>query len=1079
MKKQGQTSDGMVFLPRRIGRFALGEGEGFVPCKVQKSQQEIIGGTDLFLREKLLRRKLQEEADSPEVLAWRRLMSLLLLWDGWATTDTLRFHDFDGESPLVSAILSTADETRREEGLRVLCLHHGEQVVPIGLGSKAVTAVPIPLTMQEEWPDSMRRIMGQENPCLQMHDKERILAEKRLKLVIESLQEEEQAKPFKAFLCALQETDGATREEVSDGHEETQAALLVRVKSVCGLYGEKHFQDLTLQEEGLHLGEDDVFFHCFDMHDEDTDETVQVCRTYAWQGKPFAREDGQQGLSPVHAPGEEETLAILAREIQFLEQHASQWREKLGERMQTWAKEHACLPAVFNLLQSAGEEAIAASKTRQTEILLRDEEKQTAPCGFLWLMEQALGEKLACAGDVFTQGLTLLPNDAPADVSFGEQAAVKNALIPMTADFAAAVAGEDSIVVWKESQPCVSFDGEGYTAAITLAGQQTVTLTKTYAAEDVLSMRWEEIPTIGVWPGIALPKDRWQCYTTFVHLPTGTEELNLSVKMLFDGAWQEGRHHTAEDGGLWWLLQTKAYPRAFCVQVNGHDMGILPVARQESPIPAGEAVTAAVDMGISGTSMLLKQGDSFLDTGKTPGMRWILAGTGKDLAAAVLPSTPLLSAMPSAEEISGDGNTIFEDGRMFRQGEPASNVTYGLKYGTTGTAMGRPREMYLRQLMTEGSLTAVLHGANSIRWRFAVPTGMAADGRKTWQADMKRLAEQVAAQTGLPAAAVAFAEEHQAEQTYFREIEGIRGGMMVLDVGGSSAEMTLWLHGISQPVTSCSLPLGVQMMLLESLTRRASLLREPLPEGQEPLQQAMQRLAERLEGGMTSLKAMQQGQMELDAFLGTFGRAVMGTPGEMANGCMLIRSELLIHEAFLLTLAGLMLEGAFQDATLNDRLPPYMELCFAGRGAAGIRDTDEVTRQKLKQFIRLGMSRNHPTRDHPLVFSKNPKQEITLGLMRMKQMQEEIPDAPRVRKGQEAIILPVPVVLERFLLQLAVLFPQESALVFPESVENGQLTEMMRRRVIRAVNTGGKVDADLLMQCAAAFIALKQHEETA
>lgn len=178
MKKQGQASDGMVFLPRRIGRFALGEGEGFVPCKVQKSEQAVLGGTDLFLREKLLRRALQEEAESPEVWAWRRLMSLLLLWDGWETTDTLRFHDFDAESPLAAAILSTADETRRQEGLRVLCLHHGEQVTPIALGSKAVMAVPIPLTMQETWPAPMRRILGQENPCLQMYDQERILAEK-------------------------------------------------------------------------------------------------------------------------------------------------------------------------------------------------------------------------------------------------------------------------------------------------------------------------------------------------------------------------------------------------------------------------------------------------------------------------------------------------------------------------------------------------------------------------------------------------------------------------------------------------------------------------------------------------------------------------------------------------------------------------------------------------------------------------------------------------------------------------------------------------------------------------------------
>ncbi len=1068
MKKQGQTGDGMVFLPRRMGRFALGEGEGFVPCKVQKTEQEIIGGADFFSREKRLLQKLREEADAPEVWAWRRLISLLLLWDGWETADTLRLHDFGADSPLASAVLSTAEDARRQEGLRVLCLHHGEQIIPVALGAKMVVAVPLPLTVEETWPASMRRIMGQGNPCLQMHDGERSLAEKRLEQVIESLQDGAQAKPFRAFLRELQAVDQMVQEEACSGPEDT---LLFRLKSVCGLYGEKHFQALTAQEEKLHLGKDAVFFHCFGIHDAVQEETVQVRRVYAWQGTPFAREDHQQGLSAVHTPGEEEALASLAKEIQFLERHAALWQQQLGERMETWGKEHPCLPAVSHLVQTAGEEAMAAAKAQQPEIVLGDEEKTAAPCGFQWLLAKTLGESIAGAGGAFTQGLLLLPDDA----TNGEQPA-EHALCPMTASFAAAIEADEAIT-WDAKHPRVSFNEETYTASITLVGQQTVTLTKTYPMEDVLSLHQEEIPTVNVWPGMELPKDRWRCYAVFAHLPDNADELHLSVKVLLDGTWQEGKAHSAEDGGLWWLLKSKTYPREFCIQVNGHDMGILPLTRQEKPIPAGESVIAAVDMGIAGTSMLLKQGDRFLDTGKTPGMGLILSGTGRKLAGDILPSSPLLPTMPSIEEISGERETIFEDGRIARQKETTANVAYGLKYGTAGTAMGRPRAMYLRQLMTEGSLTAVLHGADSIHWRFAVPTGMAPDGRKTWQADMEALAVKVAEETGLPAASVSFGEEHQAEQTYFREVEGIRGGMMVLDVGGSSAEMTLWLHGISQPVTSCSLPLGVQMILLESLTRRASLLREPLPEGQERLQQALQKLADKLEGGMTSLKAMQRGQMELDAFLEAFSQEAMGTVHESINGWGLIRSELLVHEAFLLTLAGLMLEKTFQDATLNDRLPPYMELCFAGRGAAGIRYADDKTRKKLQQFIRLGMSRNHPTREYPLVFSKNPKQEITLGLLRMKRMQEDIPARPQVRENREAIILPVPVVLERFLLCLVALFPQEAALIFPESVANGWLTETMRRRVIRAANTGSKVDADLLMQCAVAFTALKQQEE--
>ncbi len=1082
MKKQ--ENEGFIFLTRRVGRFALGQGTGWIPCKAQSSTEDIISQTDLFAGERTLARKLAEDDMSEEVLAWRRLMSVLLLWDAWEkdTEFSLQFHEFDGTSPLASAVLSTADASRQKEGLRVLCLHRGENTLPLAVGSKCTLVVPMAVPQGARLPRMMARLMESKDPCLKMNDAERSLVCSRLQCLLEENLQKPAKKSLRHFLEDLQQKDAEEKQRMMAENSPAMPDMLTRVKAVCGLYGEPCFEALTEETEALCTGEDTLFYQCFGIHDVQRQSKQIARKIYRWKGQRFARESDTLGLETTGEAEETTALAELAAEINTLEAHAHAWQKALGTAMHAWLKNR---PDAYGHEARAAvqDAAIMASRDGQQaeEALHLEATAQTmARPAVQWLLQHALDALVTGADTIFTEGLMILPRDALGDEPLAGRYAVVNtleeaALLPVSADCAEKLMRKDAKARWREDQSAVFRNGEDYRAVLTLEGQRTVKLEKHYDAENVLRLHPEEVPTVAVWPGVTLPEDQWKYEIAFAHLPNMGEDFELSVRLLADEAWLDGEKHTDGDNGTWWMGKAACFPSCFAVQVNGHDMGILPCKQEVAHISAGEEVTAAVDMGASGTSILLRQGDTFLDLRETPAMRIMMQGTGSILAAQMLPSAPMTPTVPTVEEIFGTGNEALLSGHMLRAGKPSADAAYGLKWGTSGTALGRAQRMYLKQMMLEACLTAALHGASGIRWRFAVPCGMAREGRKSWQLAVHEVAREAERDTGLKTVEIAFAEEHQAEHTYFREIVGIRGGMMTMDVGSSSTEIALWLHGMTQPAMNCSLPMGVQMMLLEETISHTELLRKELPEGQESMQNALNELAEQLSRGITSMKMAQQSQLALDAFMRDYGMSVMAAKSDENDGPGYLRAILLMQGAFLMTLVGLMQEQARQDSTLNDRLPPYMELCLAGRGATFLQGVDEMTRYKLTMFIRLCMSSDHPTREYPLIFSRNPKQEITLGMLKMTRLSPDVPDVPEIRDSSVRAEMTVALVLERFLLQMAAAFPAELSAIFGQTVENGHVTEQTKRAIDAASADGEKLEASMPVQCAVAFTALKQH----
>jgi len=333
---------------------------------------------------------------------------------------------------------------------------------------------------------------------------------------------------------------------------------------------------------------------------------------------------------------------------------------------------------------------------------------------------------------------------------------------------------------------------------------------------------------------------------------------------------------------------------------------------------------------------------------------------------------------------------------------------------------------------------------------------MAAEGRRALGRMMADLAQETAQATGLPLTPgvppVGFALKSVATGTYFRAREemNLRGGFVMLDVGGSSAELALWLWGVNRPVGGCSLPLGVQMMLLDALLAQPQTLEEDFAGIEDAdIQAAVARLTGQLALCWGSLLAMQHSCLLLDGLLGEHLEALSRcmTDAAARGHVTMIQSRLLLHFAFLLMLAGQLLEQAYHDPTLNDRLPGRMEVCLAGRGARLLLAMDEGCRHRLMGFLRLAMSADHPIRELSLLASPAPKLEAACGLLRLAEVDAHTP-GEMVRTLPSALPTAPADMLARFLGYFRTEFPDAAGRLFGGWFdEAGRLTPRMLQRL--------------------------------
>lgn len=1065
--------------------------------------------------------------DEPWEAAWRGLLALALLWnshDQAADGPRLAVVEMDGASPMAGAALAAIEPSRRAEGLLVLALTAPDgQRVALGLVNRRTILAPAAASGDlspwlPEWAAWYDRAQHRfADPCAYLGETDRARFEGRLRLLkrlhteaalASTLYDEHAclAAPLERFLAALSRQAEVERQAIAGAEK---VVLALRLKAVCGLLPETDFPHLVCREERCGgAAEDDPLLRCFlkaGLAPEDA--AAPLRRTYLWRGVPFARESDALGLESAHHPDEDDALAEIQAEVALLEANSPRWQRDLAGRLDAWlqSRRDALLPEARRVAEDVQQRALDEARAPREEVCLTWPWRRDSGAVRL-LLQEALGTSWAeDAMAPFADGLAVLTDcdgDTLGDAVLRQSCRIRfaaeglppcAAVPPLSAALAHALAGGGGVSLLTDSldftHRALPEGGEEIEAAFTLLGAQRVRFCRAYQEAEVHALAPEETPTVAVWPCIPFAPGRWTRYYVYAH-PAG----GVTAEALSHGRWTAGeeRRRDAGDGEAAWTVQaTEVYPAYLMLRQGDACLGAVPNLLPPFVPPVGESAVIAMDLGATGTAVMLRQGGHVLPMEGPTLVRTLLKGSCAPLAEEFLPPTSIQPIIPSAAcvfaDAPEDGCRPLVDGHIHQPGASAENgeagtLFYNLPWGTE-PACDRARRIYLAQVMETACLAAVTHGAADVSWRVALPDAMAAEGRRSFCRMMNDLAQETAQATSVPLTPgvmpVGFALKSVAAGAYFhaREEMNLRGGFLMLDVGSGSAELALWLRGAARPVAGCTLPMGAQMMLLDTLLAEPQALSADLT-GLENADAcvALEQLTGQLTLSRGSLRALQRSRMLLDVLLGEHLEAISRFMNEAAarGQCTLTQALLLLHFAFLLMQAGQLLEQAYLDATMNDRLPRRMEVCLAGRGARLMLAMDEARRRRLAGFLGLAMSASHPARELTLIASPAPKLEVSVGLLRMAEVEAQAPEDARHGKAGELSMTPADT-LARFLLRFHAEFPDASAHLMGDWFdEAGRLTLRMQQRLQDVVAKGFGGEGTLQAHYAACFAALRE-----
>ena len=841
--------------------------------------------------------------------------------------------------------------------------------------------------------------------------------------------------------------------------------LRTRVKAVCGLMHLSAYADSLRRVPCFYehfLSEDPVASALTGRDDFPASDCVgfQDDVVYTWRGIPFAREDSRLMLKSTLTPEEAYTLHTLEDECRTLSGISDDYRDALTREASLLLERFPdALTECRSTVQRIVDKASAPLPDQSPELVWPWDPLSPS---ILTVLHECLGDALAPAAvRPFSDLLAVFPargGDVIRDTLFGpmccmmpfvsgitDPLAVMQAdavLPPLSPELTAAVCrtAEGRVLL---SPDMIHFERPDETSCkvtLTLNGSFALRLTRTYADEEILRLYSNDIPTIALWPSVPLPPDLWHIYFVYAHLPE-----SMHISMLSDTS--EKAKSVDDPVALRSVTSLSSFPSAFLFSWNQQSMGALPNLLPSPRIESGNAVTACIDFGSVGTSVVFA-GNSGRKPLHGPTMvRTILnnpAASQDLLRQEFLPAIPVSALLPTASRIfrnvPGASPVPFADGIVLMSANlqdllstPSDALYTCLKWEEE---KGRSGFLCLHQVMLMAALQARMDGAETLAWRFAIPDEMAREGRESLLALFCKLSQTVLSESGFPvpeeSPPVSFASESSALGAYFRYCawEDTRGGFMVTDIGACTVDISLFLRGREQAVRSCQIPLGVHYMFLPSLLRDPEMLFRDFGAYPDPAFRAdLDLLTRILSAARTDPVSLRKARMSLDHFLADYYPLLIDALGQLSAAGMVSRfgALLLLHLSYLMMLSGLVLLQIAVDPNKNDFLPEQMTLCLSGRGALLLESLPDSLKTALWRF--LTMFRNKRVASMSLLFSAEKKMEIPVGLSMLENLSSQLPPASAV---PSSLSVRPEELLPEFLLRFARVFPVESQLLLPD-----------------------------------------------
>ena len=833
-----------------------------------------------------------------------------------------------------------------------------------------------------------------------------------------------------------------------------------RLRAVCGLRflpayhsalcREKVYYERNLERDGI--------LSCFlSRETEAPDLPVPEEILYLYRDVPFARESAACLLESVSSSDEEKyILSMLRTECDMLQQRSDDFRDAVARE----------LPLLMRRFPGIDPNRLS----RAERVLLQAREPvPDSGVSFTWpwdplspsmqtLFSECLGDKLAEAAlSPFSEKLILFP--AHSGDLIGDALLSRICTVPptMTQPDAVAESLPDtalpplsrslsmSLVRSPEGKTLLQegflhfdrLEGNTIRAELTLEGAFTLSLSRVYSEDSQILLYSHDMPTLALWPSLPFPPERWRAYYLYARFPESVRAESIFANRSDPVPLSVNNRR--------FVLPAASYPQGFLfTDRDGASAGFLP---NLLPSPAEErsgAVTACLDFGSSAVSVVLASENRFLPLQGPVMVRVLLnhpAQSADLLRREFIPAVPVSAVIPSVIcrfSTSRDTGHVFEDGMILMSANlrdvlslPSDSLCYGLKWEEDE---GEALSLCLHQIMLMVSLEVRKQGAESLSWRFSLPDEMAPEGREKLARLLLSLSDQVSYESGYdlfpPEVPVSFYSESSALGSYFRYCspEDTRGGFMTLDLGSSTADISLFLRGRQEAVRICQLPLGLHYMLLPTLLKHPDiLLRDFGFVRDESFLQDLNSMSGILKNASSDPASLRHSRLTIDHFVSDhhallhsvlIHRRSEGAPG--ITGALV-----LLHLSYLMMLSGLILLQLSADPNKNDFLPEQMTLCLAGRASRLMERLSEHVRASLWRF--LTMFRNPRVASLSLLFSSEKKLEIPAGLSLLPVSGPDLPSAP---PAPSSVAVRPEELLPEFLIRFSREFPPEAALLF-------------------------------------------------
>lgn len=985
----------LVFLPDRTGRDELTQADGFVRLGAENDSLKALAA-------RLVLPAARSAHTDPT--AWRAILALALLCDTWGEDDTcVSVLTVDGTTSLFSAwALSARPEEQRRDAIRLILMQKGSKRVLLGIAN-AHTGLTLPATATDfstvlpdrvDWYDADTAAWRDPVPCLNEHDRAILLA----RLTLMGLD----ASEVDALKADLSNADTAAVEAVRQGDEAALRDLGLRMQAVCAL---ADFDALTVREEPCAIRDDNALVRLYSG--VDVRYTAQRgCSTWLWHGVPFARSSASLGLTCTHDASQADALNEIERELLLLTENSTRWNAHCAASLRDWLarQDDALLPEVRAQAELLC--GMCQERARQIQTTVSLTWPWDASSGAVrYLLREALGDAwMRGAANPFSDRLTKLTGHVLGDKALHHGCACADGVLlpPLSAEMAACIAaagdGEGLALDMMRFEPR---EDAGITASFLLRGRGEVRMTRVYSVDEILVLSEAESPCVAVWP--CVPMDRWHAYHVFVRggaVEVGTlcggEWSLLDTPAAAEPSPEEEGNGVPTPPQPWRCLHTAAYPGCLILRRNGQCLGALPNVLPPMHLEASADALAAIDLGSSATAVSIMLDGQPISAQAEPLTRLLVTPQEMPADDFLLSLTPT-DLTPSSVALIGDGDELFTDGYVYAvtqfghmQAVQQGTVCTALKW-RSGDRFVRARKILLHQVMLGASLTAMLAGAKSIRWRVTIADEMGDEGRKALTDMTEVLASAVSAQTGLPLAdnaAITWAEEAVALHACLCADGGMKGTFAVLDVGGGSTKLHLWVQGRKLPVSGAMMLMGTSTMLMNVLSRNPGLLHADFADcGNEALISAVDALCDQFSLAHERLSDADKALLMLDALLDEFKQPM--TQHLYARYSQhrptYLQGILLEMYAAALFCVGLMLEDAGEDSSISHFFPADLTVCLTGRGAWLLETLTPQLRNGLQRIAHAPMQLRHPVRTLTVRPSMLPAMGVARGMTLLKE----------------------------------------------------------------------------------------------